>query len=94
MVLHGPLDFDWGHPRAPQDLALALLADALDGGDDPLVDEFFRRFWGETVRWLPWEGWQLHQKDIVDWVHGRISRIPVYPLPLGALGGGVSFSHN
>jgi hypothetical protein len=95
LVLFRPMEFDWGYAgREPRNLALALLADALEGGDDPAVDKLWNRLVDETVRWLPDEGWQLYQKDIISWVYGRISRVPVHPLPLEALGGGVPVSPN
>jgi hypothetical protein len=95
LVLHGALEFDWGYAgKGPEDLALALLADALEGGDDPYVDMLWRRFLDETVSRLPSEGWQIKQRDVVAWVYGRISRVPVHPLPLGEIGGGVPVSPN
>jgi hypothetical protein len=90
-----PLEFEWGYGgKEPRNLALALLADALEGGDDPAVDKLYGRLLDETIKWLPYEGWQLFQKDIVLWVYGRISEVPIHPLPLEALGGGVPASPN
>ncbi len=97
LVLLPPIEFEfeWGYRgKEPMNLALALLADALEGGDDPAVDKLYRRLMEETVRWLPDEGWQLYQKDIISWVYGRIDAVPVYPLPLEALGGGIPPSPN
>jgi hypothetical protein len=95
LVLFRPMKFEWGYVgKEPLNLALALLADALEGGDDPAVDRLYRRLMEETVSWLPDEGWQLYQKHIISWVYGRIDSIPIYPLPLEALGGGVPPSSN
>lgn len=91
LFLYDPnLEFDWGYPgRESKNLALTLLADALEGGDDPLVDGMAGRLHDELVSLLPSAGWQVYQWQILDWVHGKISRVPVYQLPLDALGGGV-----
>ncbi|HEX2054517.1 MAG TPA: DUF6166 domain-containing protein [Actinomycetota bacterium] len=90
LLYYEPFDLDWGFPgEEARNLALGLLADALEGGDDPMVDGMWERLHEELVSRLPQEGWQLHQWEIVDWVYGRIGRIPVYKLPLDALGGGV-----
>jgi hypothetical protein len=95
LVLHGPLEFDWGYKgREARDLAIALLADALEGGDDPNVDLLFQRLLDETISALPAEGWQLTQAHLLSWVYGRLHRIPIYPLPLKAIGGGVPGSLN
>lgn len=89
-LFYEPFDLDWGFPgEEARNLALTLLADALESGDDPLVDGLLERLHLELVSRLPQEGWQLHQWEILDWVHGRSLRIPVYQLPLDALGGGV-----
>lgn len=91
LVLTRPIEFDWGYPgRESNNLALALLADALEGGDHPLVDELYHRLDEEVVSRLPAEGWQIHQSKIVDWAYGRIHQIPVEPLPLELLGGGIT----
>ncbi|MGQ0680090.1 MAG: DUF6166 domain-containing protein [Actinomycetota bacterium] len=91
MVLYSDLHFDWGFDRGqePKDLAIALLADALEGGDDPNVDALYQRLVEETISHLPAQGWQISQQDLVRWVFGKIDRLPVHPLPLDALGGGV-----
>lgn len=95
LVLHGALEFDWGYVgKGPEDLAIALLADALEGGDDPDVDMLWSRFLDETIRHLPAQGWQINQRDLVAWVYGRISKVPVHPLPLQGIGGGVPVSPN
>jgi hypothetical protein len=95
LVLYRPLEFEWGYVgKEPMNLAIALLADALEGGDDPAVDELCGRLVEDTVRWLPDDGWQLYQADIVSWVYGRVGQVPVHPLPLEALGGGVPVSPN
>ena len=89
-LFYEPFEFDWGFPgREAKNLALTLLAHALEGGDDPLVDGLYHKLHDELVSRLPQEGWQIHQWHILDWVYGRIPRIPVYQLPLDALGGGV-----
>ncbi len=54
-----------------------------------MVDSLKGRLHDELVSALPSAGWQIHQWQILDWVFGRITRIPVYQLPLDALGGGV-----
>lgn len=90
VLYHEPFELDWGYPgEESRNLALTLLADALEAGDDPLVDGLLDRLHDELVSRLPQEGWQLHQWEILDWIYGRIMRIPVYQLPLDALGGGV-----
>ena len=95
ILLYDRLEFDWGYRGAePKDLAIALLADALEGGDDPNVDLMYQRLMNETIAVLPAEGWQIRQSDLLAWVFGRIARIPVHPLPLEALGGGVPGSLN
>ncbi len=95
IMLYERLDFDWGYRgHEPRQLALALLADALEGGDDPHVDLLFEQLVNETISTLPSEGWQIRQSDLLDWVFGRIDRIPIHPLPLQALGGGVPGSLN
>lgn len=96
MVLHRGLEFDWGHCRgpAPRDLAIALLADALEGGDDPNVDLLFPRLLEQTINVLAVDGWQITQQDLLRWVYGRIDAVPVHPLPLDAIGGGVPASPN
>lgn len=91
LVLTRPaeIEFDWGFPgRESKNLALSLLADALEGGDHPLVDELLDRLHDELVSVLPAAGWQVHQSKILDWAFGRISLIPVDPLPLDLLRGG------
>lgn len=95
IILYDRLEFDWGYKgEEPKDLAIALLADALEGGDDPNVDLLFERLLDETIRFLPADGWELRQSDLLAWVFGRIDRIPVYPLPLDSIGGGVPGSVN
>ncbi|MEX2587212.1 MAG: DUF6166 domain-containing protein [Actinomycetota bacterium] len=91
LVLTRPIEFDWGYcGKEPRNLALSLLADALEGGDHPLVDELYERLHDELVGELPAEGWQIRQVRILDWAFGKIPRIPVEPLPLELLGGGVT----
>jgi hypothetical protein len=46
------------------------------------------------VSMLPAAGWQINQWQLLDWVYGRIVRVPVYQLPLDELGGGVEQSFN
>lgn len=95
VLLREPLELDWGYPgREAMSLALALLADALEGGDDPLVDENAVRLHDDLISLLPVEGWQIYQSQVLDWAYGRIAWIPVYQLPLDALGGGVEPSVN
>jgi hypothetical protein len=95
IMLYERLEFDWGYRgEEPRQLALALLADALEGGDDPHVDLLFERLVEETIAGLPANGWQMRQSDLLAWVFGRIDRIPIHPLPLEALGGGVPGSPN
>jgi len=96
VLLFEPLEFDWGYRKGkePRNLAIALLADALEGGDDPNVDLLFQRLIDETVGTLPVDGWQITQTDLLAWVYGRIERIPIHPLPLKAIGGGVPGSLN
>lgn len=95
LVLTGPIEFDWGYSgKEPRNLALALMADALEGGDDPLVDELYDRLHDELVSRLPAEGWQIHQAKLLDWIYSRIDQIPVEPLPLEWLGGGVTQEMN
>lgn len=90
LVLYEDFYLDWGFPGTDaKNLALTLLADALEGGDDPLVDGMTARMHDEVVCNLPAAGWQMYQWEILDWVYGRSSRIPVHPLPLDGLGGGV-----
>jgi hypothetical protein len=90
MLYREPFELDWGFPgEESHNLALSLLADALDDGDDPMVDGLARRLHDELISGLPQAGWQIHQWQILDWVFGRIIRIPVHQLPLDALGGGV-----
>lgn len=95
LFLYRPIEFDWGFPgEESMNLALTLLADALEGGDDPLVDELKKRLHDELVSHLPAAGWQINQWQLLDWVYGKISRVPVYQLPLDELGGGVEQSVN
>ncbi len=95
IMLYERLEFDWGYRgEEPRQLALALLADALEGGDDPHVDLLFERLVNETIAILPSVGWQMRQSDLLAWVFGRIDRVPIHPLPLEALGGGVPGSLN
>lgn len=95
LFLYRPIEFDWGFPgEESMNLALTLLADALEGGDDPLVDELKKRLHDELVSMLPAAGWQINQWQLLDWVYGKISRVPVYQLPLDELGGGVEQSVN
>lgn len=90
MLFREPFELDWGFPGIEsRNLALTLLADALEGGDHPLVDGMWGRLHDELISLLPQAGWQLHQWQILDWAFGRTSRIPVHKLPLEALGGGV-----
>lgn len=90
LILYLPIEFDWGFPgQEAKNLALTLLADALEGGDDPLVDELSGRLRDEVVSRLPAEGWQIYQWELLDWVFGRSPRLVVHRLPLQALGGGV-----
>lgn len=95
VLIFEPLEFDWGYQgKEPRNLAIALLADALEGGDDPNVDLHYRRLIDETIGGLPADGWQITQGDLLSWVFGKIDRIPVHPLPLEAIGGGVPGSLN
>jgi hypothetical protein len=95
IMLYERLEFDWGYRgEEPRQLALALLADALEGGDDPHVDLLYERLVKETISILPADGWQMRQSDLLAWVFGKIARIPIHPLPLEALGGGVPGSLN
>ena len=95
VLLYEPIEFDWGYKgKEPRNLAIALLADALEGGDDPNVDLLFQRLIDESVSTLPVSGWQITQGDLLSWVYGRIERIPIHPLPLEAIGGGVPGSLN
>jgi hypothetical protein len=95
VLLYEPLEFDWGYKgKEPRNLSIALLADALEGGDDPNVDRLFHRLTDETISVLPADGWQITQSDLLAWVYGKLDRIPVHPLPLEAIGGGVPGSLN
>lgn len=95
LVLTGPIEFDWGYPgKEAKNLALALLADALEGGDDPLVDEKLEALHDEVTSRLPAGGWQIHQEKLVAWIFGRLSAVPVEPLPLDLLQGGVTHGLN
>jgi uncharacterized protein DUF6166 len=95
VLLYEPLEFDWGYKgKEPRNLSIALLADALEGGDDPNVDRLFHRLIDETISVLPADGWQITQSDLLAWVYGKIDRIPIHPLPLEAIGGGVPGSLN
>jgi hypothetical protein len=95
LFLYRPYDYDWGFPcEESKNLAITLLADALEDGDDPLVDGMAGRLHDEVISVLPAAGWQINQWHLLDWVYGRISRIPVYQLPLDELGGGVEQSVN
>ncbi len=95
LFLYRPIEFDWGYPgEDAMNLSITLLADALEGGDDPLVDELKDRLHDELVSMLPAAGWQINQWQLLDWVYGRSQRIPVYQLPLDELGGGVEQSVN
>jgi hypothetical protein len=95
LFLYRPIEFDWGFPgEESMNLSITLLADALEGGDDPLVDELKDRLYDELVSMLPAAGWQINQWQLLDWVYGRIVRVPVYQLPLDELGGGVEQSVN
>ncbi|HVL52197.1 MAG TPA: DUF6166 domain-containing protein [Actinomycetota bacterium] len=90
LLFYEPFDLDWGFPgKESKNLALTLLADALEGGDDPLVDGLLARLHDEVVSTLPQEGWQINQWQLLDWIYGRSPKIPVHKLPLDALGGGV-----
>ena len=63
-------------------------------GEDPHVDRLYKRLIEETISLLPAQGWQIKQSDLLDWVFGRVVRVPVHKLPLEAIGGGVPASWN
>lgn len=95
LLFYEPFELDWGFPgKESKNLALTLLADALEGGDDPLVDGLLGRLHDELVSILPQEGWQINQWQLLDWVYGKSPKIPVHKLPLDALGGGVELGLN
>ena len=82
------------HRQRGEGFGYRPLADALEGGDDPNVDGLYRKLVEQTISVLPTHGWQISQADLLDWVYGRIVRVPVQKLPLEALGGGVPASLN
>jgi hypothetical protein len=61
---HRPSDFEWGYGGSgPSQLALALLADALE--DDERAQALYMEFTIAVVARLPKAGWSLTQPDIV-----------------------------
>jgi Family of unknown function (DUF6166) len=92
IVRQSPDGFAWGYDGpSPNDLALALLADAL--GEDPepgwsdgptLSDDLYRTFQLDVLRRIPPEkGWMLRRTHILRWVGERVPacrlRIPGDP---------------
>lgn len=64
--------FEWGYPGAgPGDLALSLLADALDLDDDVAVNGKLRQshqvFKRQVVSRLPHRGWSMPRAVVLEW---------------------------
>jgi hypothetical protein len=61
--------FEWGYSGSgPAQLALALLADALD--DDELALDYYQQFKTDVVAHFD-GSWTITSKEIVDWLHRR-----------------------
>ena len=69
---HSPTGFDWGYEGSgPAQLALALLADALN---DTIALQLHQRFKREVVARLPrsaWKTWTIRELEIRRWYHQR-----------------------
>ena len=63
LVNHSPTGLEWGYGGSgPAQLALALLADALQ--DDEAALRLYQTFKWEVVASLPWQEWTLTQGDV------------------------------
>jgi len=62
---HSPTSLNWGYcGSGPHQLAIALLADAVDDG---VADRLAGRFKFDVIGGLP-DSWSLTREDIVAWV--------------------------
>lgn len=60
---HSPTGFEWGYGGSgPAQLALALLADALQ--DDEAALSLYQAFKWEVVVSLPWQAWSLTETEV------------------------------
>lgn len=81
IVRQSPEGFAWGYDGpSPQDLALALLADALGEQPEPgwndgrtLSDDLYRTFQQDVLSRIPLgKGWTLRRTHILRWVGERV----------------------
>lgn len=64
---HSPTGLEWGYGGSgPAQLALALLADALDDTDSAVA--LYQWFKHDVVSRLPNDQWTMRREDILDWV--------------------------
>lgn len=60
---HSPTGFEWGYGGSgPAQLALALLADALNDAEQALL--LYQAFKWKTVALFPTEGWQISKTEV------------------------------
>ncbi len=60
---HSPTGFEWGYGGSgPAQLALALLADALNDAEQALL--LYQNFKWKTVALFPTEGWQMSRDEV------------------------------
>lgn len=66
---HSPTGFEWGYAGSgPAQLALALLADALQ--DDERAELLYQKFKRRVVTRLPKDRWKLAEDDVLRAVEG------------------------
>lgn len=74
---HSPDGFSWGyHGSGPSQLALALLADALE--DDERAEQLYQTFKALVVAgWDQDRGWSTTQEEIRDWadIHDQLNNL-------------------
>lgn len=73
LVLHSPSGLEWGYTGSgPADLALSLLADAVDLDEGAALEGEPRRahaaFKRQIVSQLPHHGWTLRREEILEWL--------------------------
>ena len=61
------VNLEWGYGMGgPAQLALAILADAT--GSDAYAERHHHWFKQAVVMRLPWDGWELTESSVLDWV--------------------------
>ncbi len=61
---------EWGYGiGGPAQLALAILADAT--GSDSYAERHHHWFKQDVVMRLPWDGWELSEGGVLEWVAGH-----------------------